>query len=61
MTKFFVFSFMKRDVREGTGLVGLRDLRTFDTEKEAECRRKDLKKEHDPKVLRRIIRREVWS
>lgn len=62
---FFVFSIAKKNVREGTGLRGWRDHFTMDTKKGAKERREMLKK--DPpkyqvgKVLRRIIKSEVWA
>lgn len=61
MTKFFVFSFAVRSIREGTRLVGWRDRYSFDTEKEARNRRSALRKERDPQVKRRVIRSEEWA
>lgn len=65
MKVFFVFSFATREVREGTGLIGWRDSYSWDKRKSALSRRAELKK--DPpknqrgRVLRRVIREELWA
>lgn len=62
MNGYYVFSFVKRGLREATGLIGWRDHLTFVLKSEARYRRLDIKdrapKEQADMVLRRVIKSE---